>query len=35
MTRVRVEPKSCNQGRRKNDAFTHSVTLPAQNTLSV
>ena len=22
MTRVRVEPKSCDQSRRKNDAFT-------------
>ena len=28
VTRVRVEPGSFNQGRRKNDAFTHSTTLP-------
>ena len=28
VTRVRVEPKSFDQGRRKNDAFTHSATLP-------
>ena len=26
VTRVRVEPKSFDQGRRKNDAFTHSAT---------
>ena len=26
--RVRVEPRSFDQGRRKNDAFTHSATLP-------
>ena len=25
---MRVEPKSFDQGRRKNDAFTHSATLP-------
>ena len=28
VTRVRVEPKPFDQGRRKNDAFTHSATLP-------
>ena len=27
VTRVRVEPRSFDQGRRKNDAFTHSATL--------
>ena len=27
VTRVRVEPTSFDLGRRKNDAFTHSVTL--------
>ena len=27
MTRVRVEPRSCNQGRRENDAFALSATL--------
>ena len=27
-TRMRVEPRSCNQGRRKKDVFTFSVTLP-------
>ena len=26
--RVRIEPRSCNQGRRKNDIFTLSATLP-------
>ena len=28
VTRVRVEPRPIDQGRRKNDAFTHSATLP-------
>ena len=28
MTRVRVEPRSFDQGRGKNDAFTHLATLP-------
>ena len=28
VTRVPVEPRSFDQGRRKNDAFTHSATLP-------
>ena len=28
VTRVRVEPRPFDQGRRKNDAFTHSATLP-------
>ena len=28
MTRVQVEPRSCNQNRRKNDTFTLSATLP-------
>ena len=27
VTRVRVEPRPFDQGRRKNDAFTHSATL--------
>ena len=30
VTRVRVEPRSFDQGRRKNDAFTHSATLPTR-----
>ena len=30
MTRVRVEPRPFDQGRRKNDAFTHSATLPTR-----
>ena len=30
VTRVRVEPRSCDQGRRVNDAFTHSATLPTK-----
>ena len=28
VTRVRVQPKPFDQGRRNNDAFTHSTTLP-------
>ena len=28
VTWVQVEPRSFDQGRRKNDAFTHSATLP-------
>ena len=28
VTRVRFEPRSCDQGRRKNDAFTHFSMLP-------
>ena len=28
VTRVRVERRSCDQGRRKNDAFTLSARLP-------
>ena len=28
VTRVRVEPRSIDQDRRKNDAFTHLATLP-------
>ena len=28
VTRVLVEPRSFDQGRRKNDTFTHSATLP-------
>ena len=28
MTWVRVEPRSFDQGRHKNDAFIHSATLP-------
>ena len=30
MTRVRVEPSPFDQGWRKNDAFTHSATLPTK-----
>ena len=30
VTRVRVEPRSFDQGRRKNDAFTYSATLPVK-----
>ena len=28
VTGMRIEPKSCHHGRRKNDTFTHSATLP-------
>ena len=28
VTRVRIEPRPFGQGRRKNDTFTHSATLP-------
>ena len=28
VTRVRVEPTSCDQGRGKNDALTHSAKMP-------
>ena len=28
LTRARIEPESRNQGRRQNDAFTYSTTLP-------
>ena len=28
MTRVRVEPRPFDQGRRKNNAFSHLATLP-------
>ena len=31
MTRVRVEPKSCDQGRRNNDDFALSTALPINN----
>ena len=30
MTRVRVEPRPFDQGRGKNDALTHSATLPTK-----
>ena len=30
VTRVRVEPRSFDQSRRKNDAFTHLATLPTK-----
>ena len=30
VTRVRVEPRSFDQGRRKNDAFTHLAMLPTE-----
>ena len=33
VTRVRVEPRSFDQGRRKNDAFTYSATLPTVSML--
>ena len=33
VTRVRVEPRPFDQGRHKNDAFTHSATLPTKFTL--
>ena len=33
--RVRVEPTPFDQGRRKNDAFTHSATLPTKYHLPV
>ena len=32
VTRVRVEPRSFDQGRCKNDAFTHSATLSGAGT---
>ena len=32
MTRVQVEPRSCDRGHRKNDAFTLSATLPTKET---
>ena len=28
VTRVRVEPRTCDHGGRKNDAFTYSAMLP-------
>ena len=34
VTKVRIEPRSCNQNRRKNDAFTLSATLPTRFFLS-
>ena len=33
VTSVRVEPRSFDQGRRKNDAFTHSATLPTYSSV--
>ena len=33
VTRVRVEPRPFDQGRRKNDAFTHSATLSTNITV--
>ena len=36
MTRVRVKPRPFHQGCRKNDAFTHSATLPTgQNVITI
>ena len=32
MTRMGVEPRLCYQGSRKNEAFTHLVTLPTKLT---
>ena len=32
VTRVRIQPRSFDQGRRKNDAFTHLATLPTKPT---
>ena len=34
VTRVRVEPRSFDQGRRKNDAVTHSATLPTMTVIT-
>ena len=34
VTRVRVEPRPFDQGRRKNDGFTHSATLPVVGSVS-
>ena len=31
VTRVRVQPRSFDQGRRENDAFTHSDTVPTND----
>ena len=31
VTRVRIERRSFDQGRRKNDAITHSATLPTSS----
>ena len=31
MTRVQAEPRSFDQGRRKNDAFTQSAMLPSNS----
>ena len=31
LTWVRIEPRSCNQGRRKYDAFTFSTTMPTNS----
>ena len=31
LTKVRDEPRLCDQGRRKNDTFTLSATLPTTN----
>ena len=33
VTSVRAEPRSIDHGRRKNDVFTHSATLPTINRL--
>ena len=33
VTRVQVEPRSFDQGRCKNDAFTHSATLPTVSSI--
>ena len=33
MSRVWVEPRSFDQSRHKNDAFTHSATLPIKEIL--
>ena len=32
MTRMGVKPRSCDQGRRKNDAFTYLAKLPTKLT---
>ena len=35
LTRMKVEPRSFDQGRRKNDAITHSATLPTRFTVTI
>ena len=35
VTKVRVEPTSLDQGRRKNNAFTHSATLTSDRNVAM